>query len=386
MSDPVYLDYNSTTPIDPQVSKFIEPLYFTTFGNAASITHKFGKDAKKLVDHSRAQIANGLNVRSDEIIFTSGATEAINMAIKGVVSASKQETKHIITVKTEHKAVLDTCDYLKELGAEIDFIATDSSGHIALDDLQSAIRADTVLVIIMHGNNEIGTMHPIDEIGKLCKQHDILVLVDAAQTFGKVPIDLKNSGVALLAGSGHKIYGPKGIGFLYKDRSVRMDPLIHGGGHEMGLRSGTHNVAGIVGLATAYQLMLNNQAEEIRMLDNYKKLFLQELKKSDIAFSINGCMKKRIPGNLNICFKKIDADWLTTMLPDIAIARGSACTSETIQPSHVLRAIGLSDEDAYGSVRISFGRFTTSSEVKKAAELIVKQVKVFQSKKEVLAI
>lgn len=386
MSDRIYLDYNATTPIDPQIEEIISPLYSTDFGNAASSTHKYGQDAKKLVERSRMQLASGLGCELNEIIFTSGATESINMAIKGIVSASAKNKKHIITTKTEHKAVLDSCEYVEKSGVDINYLPVDRGGYVSINDFKNAIREDTILVIILHGNNEIGTIQPIMDIGQICAENNIPMLVDAAQTFGKLPISVKNSGISMLAGSAHKIYGPKGSGFLYKRGDIRIDPLIHGGGHERGLRSGTHNVAGIVGLAMSYRLMLNNQEDEKTKLNNHADDFIKELENANLEYLINGPKKGRLPGNLNICLKGIDADWLTTMISNIAVARGSACTSETIQPSHILRAIGVSDEDANSSIRVSFGRFTTKEEVKTAAETIIKQSKIYLSKRESLAI
>ena len=386
MSDRIYLDYNATTPIDPKIEEIISPLYSISFGNAASSTHHYGQDAKKLVERARLQVASGLGCELDEIIFTSGATESINMAIKGIVSARPNNKNHIITTKTEHKAVLDSCEFVRSSGVDIDYLPVDKSGYVSMIDLQDAIRSDTMLVIILHGNNEIGTVQPIMDIGQICLDNNIPMLVDAAQTFGKLPINVKDSGIAMLAGSSHKIYGPKGSGFLYKRGDIHIDPLIHGGGHEMGLRSGTHNVAGIVGLAVAYRLMLTDQEKEKKKLDNHVQDFINELQKSKLKYYINGPTEGRLPGNLNICLKGIDADWLTSMTPNIAVARGSACTSETIQPSHVLRAIGLSDEDANSSIRISFGRFTTKEEIKKASNILIEKSKMYLTKKESLAI
>jgi cysteine desulfurase len=382
----IYLDHNATTPIDSRVFEMMEPLFSSKFGNAASSSHQYGHDAKRLVERSRMQLANGLGCKSNEVIFTSGATEAINMAIKGIVSATHKEKKHIVTIKTEHKAVLDSCDHVVKNGVEVDYLSVDGSGQVSISDIKAAIRPETILVIVMHGNNEIGTIHPIMEIGYLCKEYGVPLLVDAAQTLGKIAVNVKESGISMLVGSAHKIYGPKGSGFLFKESAVRIDPLIHGGGHEMGLRSGSHNVPGIVGLAVAYRLMLEHQGYENNKLKEYAQSFLKKIKDSEIDFSINGPVNNRLPGNLNICLKGVDADWLTTMIPNIAIARGSACTSETIQPSHVLRSISLSDDDANSSIRVSFGRFTTENEIEKAANMIIEQSKIYLSKKEVLAI
>ena len=386
MSKHIYLDYNATTPLDPKISDLVEPLHTEKFGNAASSGHQFGQDAKKLIERSRNQIARGINCDANEITFTSGATEAINTAIKGITFASKGRRKHIIAISTEHKAVIDTCVYLEGRGVQVDYLSVDENGHIPAKKINSKIKPETILVVVMHGNNEIGTIQPISEIGRICSEHGVPLLVDAAQTFGKIPIDVRKSNISMLAGSAHKIYGPKGCGFLYKRSMLKIDPLMHGGGHEMGLRSGTHNVPGIVGMALALQLMEKHRTDENTRLEEYAVLFKDLLTKSGIEFYLNGPEKDRLPGNLNICLKGVDADWLTTMIPEIAIARGSACTSETIQPSHVLRAIGLTDEDANSSIRISFGRFTTKDEVIRAANLIIKQVNSFIEKKEIMAI
>ena len=386
--DKIYLDYNSTTPLDPNVSKAMEPYLLQYFGNAASQTHSFGHKAKEAVHHSRKVIANSIHSRTDEIIFTSGATESINMAIKGVISASNRQKKHILTLATEHKAVLDTCKYLEELGVENTLLPVDNEGFVSTEELNDCITQDTLIVVVLHGNNEIGTIQPIEEIGKICKARDIPFFVDAAQTFGKISINVKDSSITMLAGSAHKLYGPKGIGFLYLDNEFRsrIHPLIHGGGHEMGMRSGTLNVAGIVGLGSALELiskLRDSENERIRYLID---TFINHLSLSGLEFSINGPTVNRLPGNINIGIKGVDADWLTTMLPTIAIARGSACTSETIQPSHVLRAIGLSDQDADSSIRVSVGRFTTEEEVTISANKIVEKANTYISKRATLAI
>ena len=319
MPEHIYLDYNATTPLDPKIAELITPLYSEKFGNAASSSHQFGRDARKLVERSRNQIAEGIGCESSEIIFTSGATEALNMAIKGIVSSSNNEIDHIITLKSEHKAVLDSCEHVAKSGVNVDYIPVDKQGYVSISEIRSRIRQETVLVVIMHGNNEIGTLQPISEIGQLCSEYRVPLLVDAAQTLGKMPIDVRKSNISMMVGSAHKIYGPKGSGFLYKKSKVRIDPLIHGGGHEMGLRSGTHNVAGIVGLAIAFNLMQENQTEENDNYNNHTKYFLETLSDSGIEFLINGPMENRLPGNLNICLKGVNADWLTTTVPDIAI-------------------------------------------------------------------
>ena len=384
--DPIFLDYNSTTPVDPKIFQNIKYLNSDQYGNPASINHSFGRESKKIIDKSRTQIASGIGCNTDEIIFTSGATESLNLAIKGIVTASKKNKKHIITTTVEHKAVIDSLEFVEKSGVEVEYLPVDELGYISIESVNEAIKEETILVAILHGNNEIGTIQPISKIGLICDNHNIPLLVDAAQTFGKLNINVTESKVSMLAGSAHKIYGPKGSGFLYKKNNIQIDPLIHGGGHEMGLRSGTLNVFGVAGLALAFKVMMENREDEIEKLKEHTDQFIENLKKSDVEFYINGPTNNRLPGNLNFCLKDVDADWLTAMLPDIAMARGSACTSETIQPSHVLRGIGLSDEDANSSLRVSFGRFTTENDINYATDKIIENVQKYLSKKKSLAI
>jgi len=384
--DPIFLDYNSTTPVDPEIFQKIKHLNSEQYGNPASVNHTFGQKSKKIIDNSRIQLASGIGCNTDEIIFTSGATESLNMAIKGIVTASKKNKKHIITTNIEHKAVIDSLKFVEKHGVAVEYLAVDEYGYVSLESIENAIKEETILVAILHGNNEIGTIQPISKIGMICKKFKIPFLVDAAQTFGKMNIDVKESNISMLAGSAHKIYGPKGSGFLYKKNEIQIDPLIHGGGHEMGLRSGTLNVFGVAGLALAFKVMIENREEEIRKLKEHTAHFIKNFKNSNLEFYINGPAHNRLPGNINFCLKGVDADWLTSMLPDIALARGSACTSETIQPSHVLRGIGLSDEHANSSLRASFGRFTTVNDINYATEKIIENVKKYLSKKKSLAI
>ena len=384
--DRIFLDYNSTTPVDPEIFQKIKHLNTELYGNPASINHTFGRESKKLIDNSRIELASGIGCNTDEIIFTSGATESLNMAIKGIVTASKKNKKHIITTNVEHKAVIDSLEFVEKHGVEVEYLSVNEYGYASLKSIEEAIKDETLLVVTLHGNNEIGTIQPISKIGSICKKYNIPLLVDAAQTFGKLNINVKESNISILAGSAHKIYGPKGSGFLYKKSEIQIDPLIHGGGHEMGLRSGTLNVFGVVGLALAFKVMMENREKEIRKLKEHTEHFIGNLKKSNIEFYVNGPTDNRLPGNLNFCLKGVDADWLTSMLPDIALARGSACTSETIQPSHVLRGIGLSDEDANSSLRASFGRFTMEKDINYATEKIIDNAKKYLSKKKSLAI
>lgn len=381
----IYLDYNSTTPIDPIVYNKMEYFFDSNYGNPSSL-HWMGVSSKRAVNKSRALIANGLGCSSKEIIFTSGATESINMAIKGIVANSNKKKKHIITFQIEHKAVLDTCTYLEGDDVEVEYLSVDQNGFIDTNEIIDKIKKETILVTVLHGNNEIGTIQPLKIIGEICQKANVPLFVDAAQTFGKIPINVNEMGIAMMAVSAHKIYGPKGTGFLYKSNKMRIDPLIHGGGHEQGLRSGTLNVSGIVGLGVAFSRINELREHENKKMDTQVKFLLESFNVAGLDYLINGSEENRIPGNINICLKGIDADWLTTMLPDIAIARGSACTSETLQPSHVLRAIGLSDEDANSSIRISLGRFTTDEEISIASNKIINKVQQYFMRKEALAI
>ena len=380
----IYLDYNSTTPTDPSVVKSMLPFFTDQFGNAASTTHDFGIQAKKAINKSRRSIAGLINSKPSEIIFTSGATEAINIAITGLVLGRTKSKNKIITTTIEHKAILDTCKFAEQFGVKTEFLEPNQSGIIKHRDLNELIDNHTLLVSVQHVNNEIGTIQPIHEIGKICIKNNIPLLVDAAQSIGKVPIDIKEMGVSLLAGSSHKIYGPKGVGFLYLDSKVKkqLKTIIHGGGHEQGLRSGTLNVPGIIGFGKAIELSQQNMKNEEKRLQHLAKLSIKILEDERIEFFVNGSEDYRVAGNLNLCFPRVDADWIILHTPEIAISTGSACTSETIEPSHVLRSLGLADENSNSSVRLSFGRFTTEEEIKKASLLLANSVKTFLSRKE----
>jgi len=384
----IYLDYNATTPTDPSVVESMLPYITNQFGNAASTTHDFGKQAKKAVSKSRRTIAGLINAKPSEIIFTSGATEAINIAITGLVLGRQKSKNKIITTTVEHKAVLDTCKFAENFGVITEYLEPDQSGIVKQLNLEKLIDNNTLLVAVQQVNNEIGTIQPIREIGRICLEKNIPLFVDAAQSIGKVSINVKEMGVSLLAGSSHKIYGPKGVGFLYLDSIVKkqLKPIIHGGGHEKGLRPGTLNVPSIVGFGKAIDLVIENMDKEVKIIDNLNKSFLSSLDDWKIDYKINGSMSNRVAGNLNICFNGVDADWLILHTPDVAISTGSACTSETIEPSHVLKAIGLPNEDSNSSIRISFGRFTTQKQINKAATLIAKSVKTFLDKKKMVGI
>jgi len=380
----IYLDYNSTTPVDPHVLKEMQPYFGDKFGNAASKSHLLGQESKKVVYQARKIIAEGINAKTNEIVFTSGATESINLGIVGTVLGSVQDRKKIITTSIEHKAVLDTCTYVKQFGVETLYLDVDANGFIDLKQLEKEIDDEVILVVLQHVNNEIGTIEPISEAGSICSKANIPFMVDAAQSLGKLPIDVKKSNITYLAGSSHKIYGPKGVGIFYKDSmsNSRLQPMIHGGGHEGGLRSGTLNVPGIVGFGKALELAQKNMQNEEKRLRHLANQCVQVLKEEEIDFFVNGSEDCRVAGNLNLCFIGVDADWIILHTPEIAISTGSACTSETIEPSHVLRSLGLADENSNSSVRLSFGRFTTEEEIKKASLLLANSVKTFLSRKE----
>lgn len=359
-----YLDYNATTPIDPRALDAMLPFLKENFANPSS-THSFGKSINEKVKQAREQIANFINADIKEVIFTSGATEAVNVAIKGIAESYSHKGNHIITVSTEHKAVLDTCQDLERKGFEITYLSVDAEGLINLEELKSAIRTDTILVSIMYVNNETGVIQPIKEIASITQKKNVFFMTDATQAVGKINIDVDDLGVDLLAFSGHKMYAPKGIGVLYVRKShnkLQISPLIHGGGHENGLRSGTLNVPGIIALAKACEVakeeMVENQEKIINLRDNLENALL---KLSNT--SLNGSYKNRIYNTTNICFKGIDANILIGRMKNVAVSNGSACTAAVVEPSHVLKAMGISDEDAFASIRFSLGKFNTKEEI-----------------------
>src|SRR5690349_13787758 len=341
---PVYLDNHATTAVDPRVLDAMLPYFTEKFGNAASRSHEFGWKAEDAVEKARGQIARLIHASPREIIFTSGATESNNLAIKGVAEAYRSKGNHIITQATEHKAVLDTCKRLEISGSEITYLPVNSDGLIDLENLRSAITPKTILISIMYANNEIGVIQPIEAIGKIAKEKKILFHVDAAQAVGKIPIDIQKDGIDLLSISAHKIYGPKGVGALYvrrKDPRVNLSSMIDGGGHERGLRSGTLNVPGIVGLGRACELCQKEMAEESERLRRLRDKLKDAIANGLEGTSINGSMDHRLPGNLNLSFAGVEGDALLMGINDVAVSSGSACTSATLEPSYVLRAIGV---------------------------------------------
>lgn len=370
---PIYLDYSATTPIDERVAaKMAEYLTIEgQFGNPASRSHEFGWKAEEAVDLARQQVADLINADPREIIWTSGATESNNLAIKGAAHFYKKKGKHIITVKTEHKAVLDTTRQLEREGYEVTYLQPEENGLLDLDKLKDAIRDDTIVMSVMHVNNEIGVIQDIAAIGEICRDRGIIFHVDAAQSAGKVKIDLQELKVDLMSFSGHKIYGPKGIGALYVRRKprIRLEAQMHGGGHERGLRSGTLATHQIVGMGEAFRIAKEEMAtenERIRMLRDRLYAGLNEMEE----VYVNGDMEHRIAGNLNISFNYVEGESLIMALRDLAVSSGSACTSASLEPSYVLRALGRNDELAHSSIRFTLGRYTTIEEVDYTIDLV----------------
>ncbi len=373
MKLPIYFDYSATCPVDSRVAeKMVQ--YMTmdgTFGNPASRSHRYGWQAEEAVDNAREQIATLLNADSREIVFTSGATESDNLAIKGAAHFYGKKGKHIITSKTEHKAVLDPCRQLEREGYEVTYLEPESNGLIDQHKLQAAIREDTILVSIMHVNNEIGVIQDIAAIGELCREHKIIFHVDAAQSAGKLPIDVQQLKVDLISLSAHKVYGPKGIGALYVRRKprIRLEAQMHGGGHERGFRSGTLPTHQIVGMGEAFRLAKLELEQDHQHATAMRDRLWNALKDME-AVTVNGDFDSRVPHNLNISFAFVEGESLLMSLKDLAVSSGSACTSASLEPSYVLRALGLNDELAHSSVRFSFGRFTTEEEIDYAVEQI----------------
>ncbi|OCG73425.1 IscS subfamily cysteine desulfurase [Gilliamella sp. Occ4-3] len=373
MKLPIYMDYAATTPVDPRVAEKMMQ-YLTPdgiFGNPASRSHKFGWQAEEAVDIARNQIADLIGADSREIVFTSGATEADNLAIKGAAHFNQAKGKHIITCKTEHKAVLDTCRQLEREGYEVTYLTPESDGILDLDKLATAMRSDTTVVSIMHVNNETGVIQDIEKIGEMCRERGIVFHVDATQSVGKLPIDVANLKVDLMSFSGHKIYGPKGIGGLYVRRKprVRIEAQMHGGGHERGMRSGTLPVHQIVGMGEAYHIAKQEMATEMPRLLSLKNRLWDGLKDIEEVY-LNGSLEHSVPNILNVSFAYIEGESLMMALKDLAVSSGSACTSASLEPSYVLRALGLNDELAHSSIRFSIGRFTTEEEIDYVIKLI----------------
>ncbi len=374
---PIYLDYQSTTPCDPRVLEAMLPYFTIDFGNPHSRSHFYGWQAEEAVEQARAQVARILNADPKEVIFTSGATESNNLAIKGVAHFYKAHKDHIITCMTEHKCVLDSCRHLEQGGFKVTYLPVRPNGLIDLNKLREAITERTGLVSIMAVNNEIGIIQPLEEIGKICREKGVFFHTDAAQAVGKIPIDVEAMNIDLLSLSSHKIYGPKGVGALYVRRKprVRLTALINGGGQERGMRSGTLSTPLCVGLGKACEIAGEEMLSEYKRLTALRNRFYSTLQAELEEIYLNGDLEKRIPGNLNISFSHVEGEGLIMGIKEIAVSSGSACTSASLEPSYVLRALGVEEEMAHTSLRIGFGRFTTEEDVDTAAQKIIKEVK-----------
>lgn len=372
---PVYLDYAATTTVDKRVAEKMIPYLTETFGNPASNSHAFGWEAEEAVEKARADIAALINADPKEIVFTSGATESDNLAIKGAANFYKTKGKHLITVKTEHKAVLDTMRELERQGFEVTYLGVQENGLIDLEELKAAIRDDTILISVMWANNEIGVVQDIPAIGEICRERKIVFHVDAAQACGKVPVDVEAAKIDLLSMSAHKVYGPKGIGALYVRRKprVRLEAQMHGGGHERGFRSGTLPTHQIVGMGEAFRIAKEELEQDMAHYRKLRDIFLKGIEGIEEVY-INGDLEHRAPNNLNVSFNFVEGESLIMAVKELAVSSGSACTSASLEPSYVLRALGRNDELAHSSLRITFGRMTTEEEVQFAAELIKSKI------------
>ena len=379
----IYLDHNATTPVDPRVLAVMLPYFTEIYGNAASNDHEMGLTAKRAVDKAREQIADLINARPEEILFTSGATESDNIALFGVAQKYAHKGDHIITCVTEHKAILDCCQRLEKLGKRITYLSVDQQGMVDPDAVRQAITPQTILISVMAANNEIGTLAPLAEIGRIAREHGVLFHTDAAQAVGHVPIDVQAMQIDILSLSAHKVYGPKGIGALYRRRSnpsVLLEPVIYGGGHERGIRSGTLNVPGIVGLGEAVHIAKTEMAAEDERFRRWTEEMWQRFQEEIGDVQRNGHPTQCLPHTLNISFPGVESRGLIVKLKDVAIATGSACTSAKTEPSHVIQALGFGDERAHSAIRISVGRFNTDTDIEEAANKIaniVQQLRIF---------
>ncbi len=374
---PIYMDNHATTPVDPRVLEEMLPYFTDKFGNAASRNHSFGWEAEAGVEQARERIAKLVGATTKEIVFTSGATESDNLAIKGVAEMYREKGNHIITAVTEHKAVLDTCKRLEKYGFRVTYMPVQKDGLVDLDDLKRAMDDKTILVTIMAANNEIGVLQPWAEIGKICRERGVLFHTDATQAVGKVPIDVNKDYIDIMSISGHKMYGPKGVGALYvrrKNPRVQISPIIDGGGHERGMRSGTLNVPGIVGLGKACALCMEEMPEETKKLSGLRDRLRDKIMGRLDEVFINGSTEHRLPGNLNISFAYVEGESLLMGINDVAVSSGSACTSATLEPSYVLKALGTGDDLAHSSIRFGLGRFNTQEEVDYVADRVCETV------------
>jgi len=378
MKLPIYMDYHATTPMDPRVFEAMKPYFMETFGNAASRNHSFGWEAEEAVEKSRKQIADLIGSTTKEIVFTSGATESNNLALKGIAEMYAEKGNHIITAATEHKAILDTCKRLEKHGIRVTYLPVQANGLIDLEMLKEAITDKTILISIMYANNEIGVIQPMAEIGKIAKAKGVLVHSDATQAVGKVPVNVLKDNIDLMSMSGHKIYGPKGVGALYvrrKSPRVQITAQMDGGGHERGMRSGTLNVPGIVGLGEACAICNADMPEESKRMAYLRDKLRGKLESELDEVYINGTMEHRLPNNLNISFAYVEGESLLMGINDIAVSSGSACTSATLEPSYVLKALGAGDDLAHSSIRFGLGRFNTEEEVNYVAAKVIDVVK-----------
>jgi cysteine desulfurase len=377
MKTPIYMDYHATTPLDPRVLDAMLPYYREKFGNAASRNHSFGWDAEQAVEKGRRQVAELIGATPKEVVFTSGATESNNLAIKGVAEMYSERGNHIITVATEHKAVLDTCKRLAKHGLSVTFLPVQRDGLLDLDALRAAITDQTILISVMHANNEIGVLQPVREIGRIARERGVLFHTDATQSVGKVPVNVNDDNIDLLSLSGHKIYGPKGIGALYvrrKNPRVQLTAQMDGGGHERGMRSGTLNVPGIVGLGEACAICQMEMAGESSRLAGLRDRLKDRLFAELDEIYVNGSMSSRLPNNLNVSFAYVEGESLLMGIHDVAVSSGSACTSATLEPSYVLRALGVGEDLAHTSIRFGLGRFNTQEEVDYVAGRVIEVV------------
>ncbi len=375
---PIYLDHSATTPMDPRVLEAMLPYFVQHFGNASSRNHAFGWAAEDAVDKAREQVGSLIGASPKEVIWTSGSTESNNLAIKGIAEMYADKGKHIISAIHEHKAVLDPIKRLQRQGYEVTWLEPGEDGIIYADQVREAIREDTILVTIMWANNEIGTINEVPEIGKVCKDKGVIFHTDATQYVGKLPVDVEDAGIDLLSGSGHKMYGPKGCGFLYVRRRrprVRVSPLIDGGGHERGMRSGTLNVPGIVGVGAACELCLNEMDQDAIRLGKLKQKLEQGITSQLDMAVINGHPTRRLPQTTNISFPYVEGESLMMAIKEIAVSSGSACTSASLEPSYVLKALGLGDELAHSSIRFGLGRITTEEEIDYTIDKVVSNVR-----------
>ena len=371
---PIYLDNHATTPVDPRVLDEMLPYFSEQFGNAASRNHSFGWSAEEAVKAARRRVANLLGASPEEVVFTSGATESDNLGIKGIAEAYRRKGNHIVTATTEHKAVLDSCHHIEQSGFRVTYLPVQTNGLIDLAVLEHGLNDQTILVTIMAANNETGNLQPIAEIGKLCRERGVIFHTDAAQAAGKIPLNVDEQNIDLLSISAHKLYGPKGVGLLYVRDGVKLSPIIDGGGHERGMRSGTLNVPGIVGLGRACEICQQEMSQESARTAGLRDRLRDKILANLDGVAVNGSSEHRLPGNLNVSFAGIEGEELLTALDGIAVSSGAACTSAHIEPSYVLKALGLSDELAQASLRFGIGRFNTEAEIDYVADRVIEAV------------